>query len=111
MKEATGELSTTVITIVAIAAISTLFLVFLYPQLKANILLNQACSNGPGSTGAGNGYTITCGTVGTSTTGTSTGGTTGGTTGGKTRTKTCNANGAAEATNGQTWTCTYNADN
>ena len=48
MKEATGELSTTVITVVAIAAISTLFIVFLYPQLKASTILNQACSNGPG---------------------------------------------------------------
>lgn len=48
MKEATGELSTTVIAVVAIAAISSLFIVFLYPQLKSNIILNQACSNGPG---------------------------------------------------------------
>lgn len=48
MKEATGELSTTVITVVAIAAISSLFIVFLYPQLKSSIILNQACSNGPG---------------------------------------------------------------
>ena len=46
MKEATGELSTTVITVVAIAAISTLFIVFLYPQLKASVILNQACGNG-----------------------------------------------------------------
>lgn len=48
MKEATGELSTTVITVVAIAAISSLFIVFLYPQLKSSIILNQACGNGPG---------------------------------------------------------------
>jgi len=48
MKEATGELSTTVITVVAIAAISTLFIVFLYPQLKASVILNQACSSGAG---------------------------------------------------------------
>ena len=40
MKEATGELSTTVITVVAIAAISSLFIIFLYPQLKASIILN-----------------------------------------------------------------------
>ena len=33
MKEATGELSTTVITVVAIAAILSLFTVFLYPSL------------------------------------------------------------------------------
>lgn len=48
MKEATGELSTTVITIVAIAAISTLFIAILYPRLKTSIQLNQACNNGPG---------------------------------------------------------------
>ena len=51
MKEATGELSTTVITVVAIAAISTLFIVFLYPQLKASVILNQACGNGSGGYG------------------------------------------------------------
>lgn len=68
MKEATGELSTTVITVVAIAAISSLFIVFLYPQLKASIILNQACSNGPGYTyGLGangqatnSGYSVNC---------------------------------------------------
>lgn len=48
MKEATGELSTTVITIVAIAAISTLFIAVLYPRLKTSIQLNQACNSGPG---------------------------------------------------------------
>lgn len=62
MKEATGELSTTVITVVAIAAISSLFIVFLYPQLKASIILNQACSNGPGYTYTADdsSYTISC---------------------------------------------------
>lgn len=48
MKEATGELSTTVIAIVAIAAIATLFTVFLLPTLRSNIVLGQACNNGPG---------------------------------------------------------------
>lgn len=37
MKEATGELSTTVITVVAIAAILSLFTVFLYPSLKMQL--------------------------------------------------------------------------
>ena len=79
MKEATGELSTTVIAVVAIAAISALFMVFLYPQLKANIILNQACSNGPGYNfeADGNAYNITCPNVG---------------------------NGAGQTTE---WTCTY----
>lgn len=67
MKEATGELSTTVIAVVAIAAISALFMVFLYPQLKANIILNQACSNGPGYDFVSDGgtYRVSCpGTTG-----------------------------------------------
>jgi len=65
MKEATGELSTTVITVVAIAAISALFITFLYPQLKASIILNQACSNGPGYKYLADdkSYTVYCGSV------------------------------------------------
>ena len=101
MKDATGELSTTVITIVAIAAISTLFLVFLYPQLKANIILNQACSNGPGYTGDGNGYKINCSAAGVTTVADPAGATN------NVRQKTCNSNGAAEANTGQTWVCKY----
>ena len=65
MKEATGELSVTVIAVVAIAAISALFIVFLYPQLKASIILNQACSSGPGYsfTSDDNKYSVSCGNV------------------------------------------------
>ena len=48
MKEATGELSTTVIAIVAIAAIIAIFTAFLLPTLRAQIALTQACNNGPG---------------------------------------------------------------
>lgn len=47
MKEATGELSTTVIAIVAIAAILAVFTVFLLPTLRAQIALTQSCTNGP----------------------------------------------------------------
>lgn len=43
MKEATGELSNTVITVVAIAAILTLFTVFLYPALKSSIRARTYC--------------------------------------------------------------------
>lgn len=50
MKDATGELSTTVIAIVAIAAIAAIFTVFLLPTLTAQIALNQACTSGPGTT-------------------------------------------------------------
>lgn len=75
MKEATGELSTTVITVVAIAAISSLFIIFLYPQLKSSIILNQACSNGPGYLFASDDgkYKVSCpGTTGTGTNNTTT---------------------------------------
>ena len=67
MKEATGELSTTVITIVAIAAIIAIFTVFLLPTLRAQIALTQACNNGPGySITNTDGSTITCDPASTS---------------------------------------------
>ena len=53
MKEATGELSTTVITVVAIAAVLTLFTVFLYPSLKGAILARTHCSQAGACTGTG----------------------------------------------------------
>ena len=43
MKEATGELSTTVITVVAIGAILTLFTVFLLPSLRSAIRARTYC--------------------------------------------------------------------
>ncbi len=61
MKEATGELSTTVIAIVAIAAILAVFTVFLLPMLRAQIALTQACNNGPGYSTQQGGNTIDCG--------------------------------------------------
>lgn len=54
MKEATGELSTTVITVVAIAAILSLFTVFLYPQLKGAILARTHCAQAVACEGTGN---------------------------------------------------------
>lgn len=53
MKEATGELSTTVITVVAIAAILSLFTVFLYPSLKGAILARVHCSEAVQCEGTG----------------------------------------------------------
>ena len=44
MKEATGELNMTVITVVAIAAVGALFTVFVWPNIRAQLLLNTACS-------------------------------------------------------------------
>ncbi len=63
MKEATGELSTTVIAIVAIAAIAGLFTVFLLPMLRANIILGQACGNGAGYKQDGEKYKVSCDTA------------------------------------------------
>ena len=45
MKEATGELNMTVITVVAIAAVGGLFTLFVWPNIQANLMLNTACSN------------------------------------------------------------------
>lgn len=45
MKEATGELSTTVITVVAIAAVMAIFTAFIYPALKAAIRARTYCQS------------------------------------------------------------------
>ncbi len=45
MKEATGELNMTVITVVAIAAVGALFTFFVWPNIQANLMLNTACSS------------------------------------------------------------------
>lgn len=45
MKEATGELNMTVITVVAIAAVGLLFTLFVWPNIQSNLALNTACSS------------------------------------------------------------------
>ena len=45
MKEATGELNMTVITVVAIAAVGLLFTLFVWPNIQANLAINTACAN------------------------------------------------------------------
>ena len=45
MKEATGELSTTVIAVVAIAAVLTIFTTLLLPYLKNSISAKMYCSS------------------------------------------------------------------
>lgn len=50
MKEATGELSTTAIAIVAIGLILAIFTTILLPMIRTQITLNQACNGGPGYT-------------------------------------------------------------
>ena len=46
MKEATGELSTTVITVVAIAAVATLFYTLVWPAIQQSIAQNTCNSLG-----------------------------------------------------------------
>lgn len=56
MKEATGELNMTVITIVAIAALVAFFYLIIWPTLQSGMTLNSACNNSNGGT---NTYTQT----------------------------------------------------
>jgi hypothetical protein len=44
MKEATGELNMTVITIVAVAALLAFFYAVIWPNLQAGMTLSSACS-------------------------------------------------------------------
>lgn len=44
MKEATGELNMTVVTVVAIAAIAAFFYAFVWPAIKNNITSSTRCS-------------------------------------------------------------------
>ncbi|MBO4245608.1 MAG: hypothetical protein J5892_02560 [Bacilli bacterium] len=48
MKEATGELNMTVITVVAIAAVAAFFYAIVWPAIKASIGKNT-CENGGGT--------------------------------------------------------------
>lgn len=48
MKEATGELNMTVITVVAIAAVAAFFYAFVWPMIKNNITRNTYCANAYG---------------------------------------------------------------
>ncbi len=45
MKEATGELNMTVVTVVAIAAVAAFFYAFVWPSIKASITANTYCAN------------------------------------------------------------------
>ena len=44
MKEATGELNMTVVTVVAITAVGAFFYAFIWPTIQTSIRLNTACS-------------------------------------------------------------------
>lgn len=63
MKEATGELNMTVVTIVAIAALVTFFYLVIWPTIQTGMALTSACSSAGGaaySTTLDDGSTITC---------------------------------------------------
>lgn len=59
MKEASGELNMTVVTIVAIAAIGVFFYTFIWPQVQGNITRSTQCSNAF-NCAVCNGSTTTC---------------------------------------------------
>jgi len=58
MKEATGELSTTMIAVVAIAAVLTIFTVFLLPALRSGIRSRTYCAQSTNCTPCANGQQI-----------------------------------------------------
>ena len=64
MKEATGELNMTVVTIVAIAALLAFFYFLIWPNLKIGMALSSACSAANGAyyktTADDDSWTITC---------------------------------------------------
>lgn len=63
MKEATGELNMTVITIVAIAALVTFFYLVIWPTIQTGMALTSACSSAGGAayqTTLEDGATINC---------------------------------------------------
>ena len=61
MKEATTELSTTAIAIVAIGLVLAIFTTILLPMIRTQVTMNQACNGGPGYTTPNeDGSTISC---------------------------------------------------
>ncbi len=49
MKEATGELNMTVITIVAMGALLAFFYAVIWPGIQSSMALTSACNAGPGT--------------------------------------------------------------
>ena len=54
MKEATGELNMTVVTVVAIAAVAAFFYAFIWPSIKINLINSTKCSATTACTCSGN---------------------------------------------------------
>ena len=51
MKEATGELNMTVVTVVAIAAVGAFFYLVIWPSIRANLLAQTHCASAIQCTG------------------------------------------------------------
>ncbi len=60
MKEATGELNMTVITVVAIAAVGAFFYVFVWPAIQGSIEQNTRCAAAQACTTNADGTSMTC---------------------------------------------------
>ena len=63
MKEATGELNMTVVTVVAIAALIAFFYLVIWPSVKTGMALTSACNSAGGTgftSGDANGEHVTC---------------------------------------------------
>lgn len=60
MKEATGELNMTVITVVAIAAVAAFFYAFVWPSIKASITASTNCAMAQCSNCTSSGGTTKC---------------------------------------------------
>ena len=60
MKEATGELNMTVVTVVAIAAVMAFFYAFVWPTIRSSLQLNTACSTAGSGTYTDTSNGITC---------------------------------------------------
>ena len=65
MKEATGELNMTVVTVVAIAAVAAFFYAFIWPGIKTTIQSQSICANGPNYTVGTSGQAdyVSCGST------------------------------------------------
>ena len=60
MKEATGELNMTVVTVVAIAAVGAFFYAIIWPSIKSNLLAQTHCASAVQCEDTGDGKTLKC---------------------------------------------------
>lgn len=60
MKEATGELNMTVVTVVAIAAVAAFFYAFVWPAVRINIINSTKCASAINCVPETAGKTVKC---------------------------------------------------